>query len=158
RGYPVIGTTAAFAGRWGQLAPSEGRLFSREGEAVVGKDVRLAIGEVFTPSHGLPSRHSGANAQREDEASHRHEGVRYTVVGRLPWVGPQGASAPPFQMEGVWEPPGLGKGHSRDDPALGPPFDAPKVPGVPAIVVKPRAVADAYALRAQYRQGGTVAF
>ena len=29
---------------------------------------------------------------------------------------------------------------------------------MPAIVVKPRAVADAYALRAQYRQGGTVAF
>src|SRR5215813_12042381 len=65
---PLIGTTAAFAGRWGRLAPSEGRLFSREGEAVVGKDVRLAIGEAFTPSHGLPARRGAADTQREDEA------------------------------------------------------------------------------------------
>ena len=158
RGYPVIGTTAAFAGRWGMLAPSEGRLFSREGEAVVGKDVRLAIGEVFTPSHGLPARRSAANTEREDEASHRHEGVRYTVVGRLPRLGTPWDSAILVPIESVWETHGLGNGHSRDDAALGPPFDAPKVPGVPAIVVKPRAVADAYALRAQYRQGGTAAF
>jgi len=38
------------------------------------------------------------------------------------------------------------------------PFDAAEVPGVPAIVVKPKSVADAYGLRARYRQGGTMAF
>src|SRR5215813_7198736 len=158
RGYPVIGTTAAFAGRWGMLAPSEGRLFSREGEAVVGKDVRLAIGEVFTPSHGLPARRSAANTEREDEAGERHEGVRYTVVGRLPRLGTPWDNAILVPIESVWETHGLGNGHAKDDAPLGPQFDAAKIPGVPAIVVKPNAVADAYTLRAQYRQGGTMAF
>src|SRR5262249_6191201 len=90
------GTTAAFAGRWGRLAPSEGRLFSREGEAVVGKDVRLAIGEAFTPSHGLPARRGAARAGREGEALHRHEGVRYSVVRPVPRLrAPMGSQRGP---------------------------------------------------------------
>jgi putative ABC transport system permease protein len=44
RGYPVVGTTAAFAARWGRIQPSEGRLFTGEGEAVIGADVRLGHG------------------------------------------------------------------------------------------------------------------
>jgi putative ABC transport system permease protein len=158
RGYPVVGTTAAFAGRWGRLAPREGRLFQHEGEAVVGADVRLRLGEVITPSHGLAIRRAGRGTESADAAQHRHEGVRYTVVGRLPRLGTPWDSAILVPVESVWETHGLGNGHARDDAALGPPFDAAKVPGVPAIVVKPRAVADAYALRAQYRQAGTVAF
>ena len=158
RGYPVVGTTEAFAARWGRLAPSEGRLFNSEGEAVVGADVRLSLGEEITPSHGVPVRHGQAGSESADEAQHRHEGVRYRIVGRLPRLGTPWDSAILVPIETVWETHGLGNGHARDDAALGPPFDAPKVPGVPAIVVKPRAVADAYALRAQYRQGGTVAF
>ena len=80
------------------------------------------------------------------------------MVGLLPRLGTPWDSAILVPIESVWETHGLGNGHGRDDASLGPPFDAPRVPGVPAIVVKPRAVADAYALRAQYRQGGTVAF
>jgi putative ABC transport system permease protein len=57
----------------------------------------------------------------------------------------------------VWETHGLGHGHAVDGAALGPPYDARTVPGVPAVVVKPRSVADAYALRGQFRQGGTIA-
>jgi putative ABC transport system permease protein len=158
RGYPVVGTSQAFASRWGRLAPREGRLFAREGEAVVGADVRLKVGEAITPSHGLAVRHAQSGSESIDEAQHRHEGVRYSVVGRLPRLGTPWDSAILVPIESVWETHGLGNGHARDDAALGPPFDAAKVPGVPAIVVKPRAVADAYALRAQYRQGGTVAF
>src|SRR5262245_17629982 len=103
RGYPVVGTTAAFAGRLGRLAPSEGRLFSREGEAVVGTDVRLAVGEAFTPSHGLPARHGAANAERQEEARHRHERVRTSVVGRLPRRGTPWDSAILVRIESVWE-------------------------------------------------------
>jgi putative ABC transport system permease protein len=157
-GYPVVGTTAAFAGGWGRLTPSEGRLFAHEGEAVVGADVRLPLGESITPSHGLAIRHTQSGTESAEEAQHRHEGVRYVVVGRLPPLGTPWDSAILVPIESVWETHGLGNGHAKDDAALGPPFDAAKVPGVPAIVVKPRAVADAYALRAQYRQGGTVAF
>jgi putative ABC transport system permease protein len=158
RGYPVVGTTPAFAGRWGRLAPSEGRLFSHEGEAVVGADVRLSLGDEITPSHGLPVQHGRAGSESAAEAQHRHEGVRYRVVGRLPRLGTPWDNAILVPIETVWETHGLGNGHARDDAAPGPPFDGAKVPGVPAIVVRPRAVADAYALRAQYRQRGTVAF
>jgi putative ABC transport system permease protein len=158
RGYPVVGTTPVFAGRWGRLAPREGRVFAREGEAVIGADVQLRIGDSITPSHGLAPRHGSAGVESEDEAGHRHEGIRYVVVGQLPKLGTPWDSAILVPIESVWETHGLGNGHANDAAALGPPFDAPRVPGVPAIVVKPRAVADAYALRSQYRQGGTMAF
>jgi len=157
RGHPVIGTTAAFAARWGRVSPSEGRLFAREGEAVVGADVGLRLGATITPSHGVATgRHAGTESA--DEAKHRHEGVQYVVVGRLPRFGTAWDSAILVPIESLWETHGLGNGHAADDAKLGPPFDGGKVPGVPAIVVKPRAVADAYALRSQYRQGGTMAF
>ena len=158
RGYPVIGTTAAFVARWGRLAPSEGRLFTHEGEAVVGAGVRLSIGEAITPSHGVAWRPGAAGGETEDDSRHRHDGVRYTVVGRLPRLGTPWDNAILVPIESVWETHGFGNGHAAEGSALGPPFDARKVPGVPAIVVKPRAVADAYALRSLYRQGGTMAF
>lgn len=148
RGHPVIGTTRAFAGRWGRAVPAEGRLFDAEGEAVIGADVRLRVGEEINPAH---------TARAADEASHRHEGVAYTVVGRLPRSGSPWDRAILIPVESVWETHGLGNGHAADGAPLGPPFDAGSVPGVPAIVVRPRRVADAYALRGQYRQGGTMA-
>ena len=148
RGHPVIGTTRAFAGRWGRAVPTEGRLFDAEGEAVIGADVRLRVGEQIAPAH---------TARSEDEAAHRHEGVAYTVVGRLPRSGSPWDRAILIPVESVWETHGLGNGHAADPAPLGPPFDAPGLPGVPVIVVKPRGVADAYALRSQYRQGGTMA-
>lgn len=158
RGYPVVGTTAAFAARWGRLAPAEGRLFGRESEAVVGANVRLGLGERITPSHAIAGSHSAFGIEDADEAHHRHGDAHYVVVGRLPRQGTPWDYAILVPIETVWETHGLGNGHASDEAPLGPPFDAAKVPGVPAIVVKPRAVADAYALRAQYRQGGTVAF
>ena len=63
---------------------AEGRVFAREGEAVVGADVRLALGDTITPSHGVAGRAHARRRSDEEEARHRHEGVRYTVVGRLP--------------------------------------------------------------------------
>lgn len=155
RGYPLVGTNAAFASRWGRLSPTEGRLFTREGEAVIGADVQLKLGDAITPSHGLPI---GRAADAATEQQHRHEGVQYAVVGRLPRLGTAWDRAILVPIESVWETHGFGNGHASDGAALGPPFDARNVPGIPAIVVKPRVVADAYALRSQYRQKGTVAF
>jgi putative ABC transport system permease protein len=150
QGHPVIGTTRDFAGRWGHALPTEGRLFDAEGEAVIGASVRLRIGEKVTPSHAVAG--SG-----QDEAAHRHQGVAYTVVGRLPGMGSPWDNAILIPVESVWETHGLGNGHATDPAKLGPPFDASTIPGVPAIVVRPRAVPDAYTLRSQYRQGGTMA-
>ena len=52
RGHPVVGSTAEFVTRGGQLPLSEGRVFARIDEVVVGADVPLAIGQGFTATHG----------------------------------------------------------------------------------------------------------
>lgn len=179
RGYPVVGTTAALASRWGRIAPSEGRLFTTEGEAVLGADVLYRLGDTIEPSHGVAGHVSRPGQADEEELSHRHEGHGYTAVGRLPRLGSPWDRAILVPIESVWEVHGLGNGHAEEArgdapfwhagsgtgdrrPAeqarIGPPFDGKRVPGVPAIVVKPKSVAGAYALRAQYRQGGTMAF
>lgn len=176
RGYAIIGTTANFASRWGRLAPSEGRLFTGEGEAVLGADVLYRLGDAITPSHGAAGHAAKLGQSDAEEDAHKHTGQGYTVVGRLPRLGSPWDRAILVPIESVWEIHGLGNGHASDrrtgeapfwhqgsagEPVadrLGSPFDAKRVPGVPAIVVKPKGVAGAYALRAQYRQGGTMAF
>ncbi len=151
-GYPIVGTTLDFVTRWGRIAPVEGRVFEREGEVVIGADVKLPIGGEIAPSHGA----SDAQPGREGEGEHAHRhAARYVVVGRLPRVNAPWDRAILAPVESVWETHGLGDGHSGAEGQIGPPFVDP--PGVPVIVVKPRTVADAYRLRAQYRQGGTMA-
>jgi putative ABC transport system permease protein len=178
RGYAIVGTTAAFAGRWGRLQPSEGRLFAAEGEAVLGADVAYRLGDTIAPSHGVAGHALRPGEVDEEEAGHRHEGHGYTAIGRLPRLGSPWDRAILVPIESVWEVHGLGNGHAPEQPEnpfwgkasgtgesrasggarIGLPFEGQRVPGVPAIVVKPRSVAGAYALRAQYRQGGTMAF
>jgi putative ABC transport system permease protein len=152
-GYPVVGTTAAFAGRFGRLAPTEGRLFAAIGEAVVGADAALPLGGTVMPSHapryaGLPLGRVGA-----EEKNHRHGGPGLAIVGRMARTGTAWDRAVLVPVEAVWQAHGLGTGHAAAE-ALGPPFDAGAIPGVSALVVKPRSAADAYALRARYGQGG----
>lgn len=153
QGSPVIGTTAAFATRWGRLSPVEGRLFAEEGEAVIGAEAPFRVGGMIVPSHAVAGH---THADPAEEARHRHEGHGYRIVGRMPRLGSPYDRAILVPVESVWEVHGLGNGHAGEG-RLGPPFDSDKVPGVPAIVVKPRGVADAYGLRAQYRTGGTLA-
>lgn len=157
RGYPIIGTTSAFAGRWGRIAPSEGRLFAAEGEAVVGADVRYKLDDRIAPSHAPAVQGRKAGEEDEDEAKHRHAGHDYTVVGRLPPLGSPWDRAILVPVESVWEVHGLGNGHAPGVERIGAPFDAETLPGVPAVVVKPRSVAGAYALRSHYRQSGAMA-
>ena len=155
-GWPVIGTTAPLVTAWGRLTVSEGRVFRAENEAVVGADVTFAIGANITPSHGVQT-HGAMGTASEEERAHKHEGVVYKVVGRLPKRNTPWDRAIMVPVESVWETHGLGNGHLVEDAPIGPPFDAARVPGVPAIVVQPRAVADAYVLRGTYRQGSTMA-
>ena len=136
RGHPLVGTTAAFASRWGRLQPTEGRLFANEHEAVVGARARFTVGETVTPSHAAP----GATA--EEEAGHRHDGTILTIVGRLPPTGTAWDGAVIMPIEGLWEM--HGNGHQTPPP-------------VPAIVVKPAGIAQAYQLRADYRRDGAMA-
>jgi putative ABC transport system permease protein len=190
RGYAIVGTTTGFAGRWGKIGPSEGRLFAAEGEAVLGADVVYKLGDVIAPSHGVAGHTAKPGQVDQEELGHKHEGHGYTVVGRLPRLDSPWDRAILVPIESVWEIHGLGNGHAvaeaengspfwragagpgearrpaeagpagsgPEEERIGPPFDGKRVPGVPAIAVKPKSVAGAYALRAQYRQGGTMAF
>jgi len=151
RSFPVIGTTAEFVTQGGTRPPAEGRVFAAEGEVVVGADVSLGMGERFSPSHGLAVR----RAEPDEEPGHVHRGVEYVVVGRMGRLGTPWDRAILVPVESVWEIHGLPNGHAQGAERIGPPWDGPEVPGVPAIAVKPRTVADAYTLRRKYRSGGT---
>lgn len=145
QGHPIVGTIAAFADRGGRLEPSEGRIFGRRGEAVVGAAVDLPLGSVFHPAHG---------AHVADAVEH-HE-LSYTVVGRLPSRHNIWDRAILVPVEDVWAVHGIATGDA--DRAIGPPWLAKALPGVPAIAVKPRSVADAYRLRNEFRNGDSTAF
>ena len=155
RGHPVVGTTAAFATRWGRLAVTEGRLFGAENEAILGADAALALGDVLTPSHAHGGRPSWPTAVGDDDG-HRHEGTHYRVVGRLAPTGGPWDRAVIVPVETVWQTHGLGSGHATSGP-VGRPYEAAHIPEIPAIVVKPKSFAAAYALRAEHRRGATQA-
>ncbi len=147
RGHPVVGVTAGFVTLGGRRAPSEGRVFAAEEEAVIGAAVALPPGGKITPQHGRVELPDGG---------HTHIEVAYAVVGRLPPTGTPWDSAILVPIESVWEIHGLGNGHSPEVERIGPPWEA-GAPAVPAVVVKPRSVAGAYQLRARYRAAGSTA-
>jgi putative ABC transport system permease protein len=154
QGYPIIGTIADFASRGATLTPTQGRIFARRGEAVIGSTVKLAIGETFSPEHGLHHE----DGDEEGHADAAHHDLRYTVVGRLPARHNVWDSAILVPVEDVWQVHGMAQGH---DPAheqhIGPPWDAKYLSGVPALAVKPESVAAAYSLRGQFRNTRSLA-
>ncbi|MBS1229072.1 MAG: hypothetical protein H6R17_2349, partial [Proteobacteria bacterium] len=85
-----------------------------------------------------------------DAADHEHA-LEYTVVGRLPARHNVWDSAILVPVEDVWAIHGLPTGHADADAQIGPPWDAAKLPGVPAIALKPDSVSAAYALRIAFR-------
>jgi putative ABC transport system permease protein len=154
QGHPIIGTIAAFADRGGSLPASSGRLFVRRGEAVIGAAVPLALGAEIRPEHGTHREsHADDDAIEEHaEARHRDDHARkYTVVGRLAQRNNVWDQAILVPVEDVWATHGLPTGHPPGSARIGPPWDAARLPGVPAIAVKPESVSAAYALRGQLR-------
>jgi len=151
RDHPVVGTTTDLATRGGTLTPIEGRLFTRAAEAVIGADVRMAVGERFKPAHGTPHHDT-----EEGEAEEDHHEFEYTIVGRLPRLGTPWDRAILVPVEAVWRLHGLPTGHPEGSERIGPPWDGP-LGGVPAVVIKPKEVADAYRLRGKYRIDGSMA-
>lgn len=157
RGWPLVGTTAAFAGLGG--APVEGRMFAGATEAVVGAGVALPLGSRFKPRHG-----QGHPADEDDDGDHVHQELEYEVVGRLPRQGTPWDRAILVPVESVWWLHGLSTGHAADagvaDPralTVADRFDGPALAGVPALVVRARAVNDAYRLRGALRGADTMA-
>lgn len=147
---PVVGTTAQFT-RHLTDDSVEGRLWETSHEAVVGAAAGLAIGESFSPSHGV-GEEAGLEADSHDAS--------FEVVGRMPRTGSPWDRAILVPVEAVWEVHGLANGHAperRDQ--LGPPFDADFFPGTPAIIVKAEELWANYALRTEFsRNENTMAF
>lgn len=145
RGYPVVGVAPAFLTFGGARRIAEGRGFEAEEEAVAGASVTAAVGEKFSPVHGMVASHEG----------HVHTEIGYRIVGRLPPTGTAWDNALLVPIESVWEVHGLGNGHPPGVEQVGPPWEQPA--GLPAIVLKPRSIAGAYLLRARYRSATSTA-
>lgn len=149
RGHPVVGTLAEFIPHLsGDLA--EGQLFDTIGQAVIGSGVDLAIGEIFTPSHGIGDA-------VEDDA---HEGTEIVVTGRMRPTGTPWDRAILVAVEEVWLAHGLPNGHAPEQPIdkIGPPFDAAHFPGTPAALVVPHELYHAYSLQSAFTSERSMAF
>lgn len=153
QGYPIVGTIADFATRGGLLQTADGRVFAKRGEAVIGANVPLAIGATLHPEHGMHHDHD-----EEDGDGHAHEHkLTYTIVGRLPPRHNIWDSAILVPVEDVWAIHELPDGHASGNTRIGPPWAAERLPGVPAIAVKPESVSAAYGLRGQLRTAESMA-
>lgn len=173
--HPIVGTTQALVDGLGGLAT--GRSFQALGDAVVGAHVPMPLGAAFHPMHGQV----GGAGHAHGEVTYRVVG-RLAATG-TPWD--RAVLVPIEAVWHVHSPAPLGVGgdpHHSDDDHPAPPagadaaggrhpgplqaLDGPvhpdvvadaRAPGVPAIVVKPRSIADAYKLRQELRTDRTLA-
>jgi putative ABC transport system permease protein len=132
-GSAVVGTTAEFASDDGRVPLMAGRWFARAGEAVAGADVPfsetgLGLGRRFRLRHGTPDENA--------IEVHEHEGASLLLVGKAAPTGTPWDRAILVPIETLQDL------HARPDG---------KVSGMPALVVKPRSVGDAYRLRQAWR-------
>lgn len=166
-GYAVVGTSSGLVRDLEALA--EGRVFAVAGEAVVGAAVDLPIDYAVKPTHGLA-----------ELGGHAHTELSYRIVGRLKPTGTAWDRAILVPMQAVWALHGMEAehdeadahhDHAHDEHASGgeaahQPIEADAAldedwskvtPGLPAILVKPKSIADAYKLRQDYRDNATLA-
>lgn len=169
-GYQIVGTTTPLI-RGTTTGFSEGRIFAAPGEAVIGSSVELPMEAEVKPLHG--------NA---GEGGHTHTEIAYRVKGRLNPTGTAWDKAILVPIRSVWaihgmvshdhedgeehdhgtekgqERHGLAISHDHEDQGNGSleeHFDE-DTPAVPAILVKPKSIADAYRLRQEYRSDNTL--
>ncbi|MGV1757393.1 FtsX-like permease family protein [Rhizobium sp. P44RR-XXIV] len=169
-GFPIVGTTTSLIS---SLSPvlSQGVLFARLGEAVVGSDVTLSPGADIKPMHGTA-----------ETGGETHTAIAYKVTGRMAPTGTAWDRAILVPIRAVWQLHGMHgeehhdgdeaedhgaephdqgdeheheHGHVDADAPLDEHFDA-QTPDVPAVLVKPKTIADAYRLRQEYRTGATL--
>ncbi|MEB3044291.1 ABC transporter permease [Rhizobium mulingense] len=180
-GYPIVGTTVTLAEKLsGGFA--EGKVFAQEGEAVIGSAVKLPLGGEIKPMHGSAEEGGETHTELIYHVAGRLRPTG-TAWDRAVLVPIQAV----WHIHGMeaHEPAEEGTGHDREsasvtgtghehqeasdhnagdehhgepnpDAALNENWTA-DTPGLPAILVKPKTIADAYKLRQDYRSGNTVA-
>ncbi|WP_374829141.1 ABC transporter permease [Paenochrobactrum pullorum] len=170
KNYPIIGTTSKLVET---LSPklASGKMFTAHHEAVVGANVDVSAETSMVPLHG--------NA---GEGGHHHTEITYKMVGRMAPTGGAWDNAILVPIEAVWAVHGMEHDHEHShadetaeehaahgdhdhehehehqhgEEALQTSFEHGAA-GVPAIIVKPKTIADAYKLRQEYRGNGTTA-
>lgn len=171
-GYQIVGTTTSLV-KGTTTGFSEGHAFTTQTEAVIGSAVNLPMGAEIKPLHGDAT-----------SGGHTHTEIAYTVSGKLNPTGTAWDRAILVPIRAVWSIHGMGheahehgdgedhegeaghEGHTHglaishdhedhDNGALEEHFDT-GTPDVPAILVKPKSIADAYKLRQEYRAGSTL--
>lgn len=156
QGYPVVGTSRAVIEDSAE-GLAEGRIFAAEGEAVIGSAVQLPLGATIAPMHG-----------EAEAGGHAHDDIGYRVAGRMRPTGTPWDRAILVPIQAVWHIHALEAGETPEpdhadateaghdqalfdpDAALDEVWDS-ALPGLPAILVKPRSISDAYRLRQAYR-------
>lgn len=163
KGYPIVGTTTALISGTTK-GFTQGQMFAHEGEAVVGSSVDLPIGTEVKPMHGAAG-----------EGGETHADSVYHVVGKLQSTGTAWDRAILVPIQAVWHIHGLGEDHDHQGKANVSQSSVPEgveeehhhghidakaplsetfthdVPGLPAVLVKPKTIGDAYMLRQTYR-------
>lgn len=175
-GHPVVGTTSKLVSA---LSPrlAEGAMFTRLGDAVIGADVPKRVGAEIKPMHGgadegghthteiiytvsgrmaptgtawdrailVPIRAVWQLHGMEGEAGHDHD----HAAGGL-------ATVATAEHDHAEEQEHEYEAHIDPAAAIDEHFGA-ETPGLPAVLVKPKTVADAYRLRKEYRGETTIA-
>ncbi|WCK05175.1 FtsX-like permease family protein [Agrobacterium tumefaciens] len=178
-GYPIVGTTTSLVSNT-TSGFAEGKIFALEGEAVLGAAVNLSIGAEIKPMHG--SAETGGHTHTEIAYTvvgrlqptgtpwDRAILVPIQAVWHVHGLGvdhghEHGHGEGDADAHAGENQHGGGHDHAHEDGehhgGIDP--DAPIVenfgdglPGLPAILVKPKTIADAYRLRQEYRSGNTL--
>lgn len=152
QGHALVGTSPEMIGPSRMFHLEQGLIFDRFDQVIIGANVNLDLGFQFHPHHGL---HGDIDA--DDDHGPEHKGLTLTIVGRLAPTGTPWDNAILLPIETIWWVHSLPTGHLDPDPdqwTINGQFDGE--PGaVPAIVVKPKAIGDAYRLRKAYRTNAT---
>lgn len=179
-GYPVVGTTVQLVSA---LSPTlaEGAIFARLGDAVIGSDVPKRLGAQIKPMHGAADEGGHAHTELVYEVTGRMAPtgtawdrailVPIRAVWQLHGMAGDGGHAHDHVTEGTAATDHHHAGeasersaaderdretHVEGDAALDEHFDT-DTPRIPAVLVKPKTVADAYRLRQEYRGETTLA-
>ncbi|QEN88386.1 ABC transporter permease [Labrys sp. KNU-23] len=181
QGKPIVGTTTALVNALSD-GLAEGRAFAAEGEAVVGAAAGIPLGTRIKPSHGMAEEGGHAHTELAYTVVGRlkpgHTAWDKAVLvpvqavwhlhglGHAEEAADHDAHSPHAETK-----PGDAEhgeaGHEEHDEHghegaidAAAPLDesfANTAAGVPAVLVKPRTIADAYKLRQAYRGEGTLA-
>lgn len=176
-GYPVVGTTVKLVSA---LSPAlaEGAIFARLGDAVIGSDVPKPLGAEIRPMHGAADEGGHAHTELVYKVTGRMAPtgtawdrailVPIRAVWQLHGMAGDGGHAHDHANEAIAADDhdhagdasegraGDHEAHVEGDAALDEHFDT-DTPGIPAVLVKPKTVADAYRLRQEYRGETTLA-